>query len=82
LYNFPFVDYLSAPKKRMMIQRLLLAAIIMLSGSAASAQYFAPDYRYNIGIYGGIAPTTRIYRTVDYTGDERAYRALLASLAT
>src|ERR1043165_4033994 len=70
---FPILPYLSAPKKRMMIQRLLFAAAIMLCGSAASAQWTnSPDYRFNVGIYGGLAPTTRIYRTVDYSADEKS----------
>jgi hypothetical protein len=60
----------------MMIQRLLLATAITLSSSAAFAQFGrgadAPDYRFNVGIYGGLAPTTRIYREVDYTADEKS----------
>lgn len=59
-----------------MIQRLLFAAALVLCGSAASAQFSsgsnAPDYRFNVGLYGGIAPTTRIYRTVDYSADEKS----------
>ena len=49
----------------MMIQRLLLSAALLLSGNATFAQFYAPDYRFNIGIYGGLAPTTKVYRTFD-----------------
>jgi hypothetical protein len=60
----------------MMIQRLLLAAVLVLSGGVASAQFAsgstAPDFRFNVGIYGGIAPTTRVYRTVDYSADNKS----------
>ncbi len=55
-----------------MIQRLLFAFALLICGNAASAQFYAPDYRFNIGVYGGLAPTTRIYRTVDYTADEKS----------
>ncbi len=55
-----------------MTKRLLLAAALFLSGDAAFAQFYAPEYRFNIGIYGGLAPTTRIYRTVDQGADEKS----------
>ena len=54
-----------------MKQRLLLFAAILLSGTAL-AQNYAPEYRFNVGVYGGIAPTTKIYKTTDYSGDEKS----------
>jgi len=71
--SFPILTYLSAPKKRTMTTRLLLAAALVFCGTAASAQWTnAPDYRINVGINGGLAPTTRIYREVDYSADEKS----------
>lgn len=55
-----------------MIQRLLLAAAFSLSSAVASAQFYAPDYAFNVGIYGGIAPTTRIFRNEDFSADEKS----------
>ena len=51
--------------------RLLLSAAIIYT-STAVAQNYAPEYRFNVGIYGGLSPTTRIYKTTDYSGDEKS----------
>jgi hypothetical protein len=67
----PILDYLSAPKNRMMKQRLLLFVATLLAGSAG-AQNYAPEYNFNVGIYGGIAPTTKLYKVTDYSGDEKS----------
>jgi hypothetical protein len=56
----------------MMTQRLLLVLTMLFGSNAAFAQFYAPDFPLNIGIYGGIAPTTRIYGTADYTADEKS----------
>lgn len=70
---FRILTYLSAPKKRTMTTRLLLAAALVFSSGIASAQWSnEPDYRFNVGINGGIAPTTRVYREVDYSADEKS----------
>lgn len=56
-----------------MTSRLLLAAALVFSGAAAHAQWSdQPDYRFNVGINGGLAPTTRIWREVDYSADEKS----------
>jgi hypothetical protein len=67
----PILDYLSAPKNRMMKQRLLLFAATLLAGTA-TAQNYAPDYNFSVGIYGGISPTTKLYKVTDYSGDEKS----------
>jgi hypothetical protein len=55
-----------------MTQRLLFVIALLIGSNAAFAQFYAPDYPLSIGIYGGIAPTTRIYGAVDYTADEKS----------
>jgi hypothetical protein len=55
-----------------MTKRLLLFITMLLGSSAAFAQFYAPDFPLNIGIYGGIAPTTRIYGPADFTKDEKS----------
>lgn len=55
----------------MMKQRLLTLAAAILSLSA-TAQTYAPDYSFNIGVYGGLAPISKIYRLRDYTPDEKS----------
>ena len=54
-----------------MKQRLLAFAAALLSLSA-TAQTYAPDFNYNIGIYGGLSPITKIYGIRDYSGDEKS----------
>ena len=67
----PILDYLSASKIRMMKQLLLLFVAILLAGTAL-AQNYAPDYQFNIGIYGGLSPITKLYKVTDYSGDEKS----------
>lgn len=54
-----------------MKQCLLLFVAIIFAGTAF-AQNYAPDYLFSVGVYGGIAPTTKIYGLVDYSADEKS----------
>ena len=54
-----------------MKKRLLLLLASICAGTAF-AQNYAPDYRYNIGLYGGISPTSKLIgELADYTDKER-----------
>lgn len=56
-----------------MTTRLLLVAALAMSTTPVFAQWSnQPDYRFNIGINGGIAPTTRIWGETDYSADEKS----------
>ena len=52
------------------MKQFLLLFVAALLGGTAIAQNYAPDYRFSVGIYGGLAPITKPYKT-QYTGDEK-----------
>jgi hypothetical protein len=51
--------------------RLLLFAGLISAGTAA-AQGFGPEYPLNVGIYAGIAPTTKLFTLSDYSSNEKS----------
>lgn len=54
-----------------MKKRLLLLLAIVCAGNAF-AQNYAPDYRFSIGLYGGIAPTSNLMGDLtDYTNEHK-----------
>jgi hypothetical protein len=55
----------------MMKQYLLLFFATLFVGTA-TAQTYAPDFLFNIGVYGGFAPTTLPYQ-VAYSGDRKTF---------
>ena len=55
-----------------MMKKSLLLFIASLIAGTSFAQNYAPDYPFNIGIYGGISPTTKLYKVTDYSADEKS----------
>jgi hypothetical protein len=60
-----------------MKKRLLLLLASICAGTAF-AQNYAPDYRFSIGLYGGISPTTKLMgELTDYTNKDRTLPAIV-----
>jgi len=55
-----------------MMKKSLLTLAIAFTSISAFAQSYAPDFRFSVGVYGGLAPTTRFYKLVDYSADEKS----------
>ncbi|MEO6833374.1 MAG: hypothetical protein ABI378_12570 [Chitinophagaceae bacterium] len=55
-----------------MMKKSLLTLAIAFSSISVFAQSYAPDFRYSVGVYGGLAPTSKFYNLVDYSPDEKS----------
>lgn len=55
-----------------MMKKSLLTLAIAFSSISVFAQNYAPDFRYSVGVYGGLAPTTRLFSPVDYSSNEKS----------
>lgn len=53
-----------------MKKRLLLLCSLFCAATAF-AQNYAPDYRFSLGLYGGISPYSKLMGVNDYTTDQR-----------